>query len=407
MEQEEIYLEKEIHLRDYFRIIRKRKYVVYTFFILAIALMVLYTYTMTPLYVASAKIIIEKGENNPLLTNYGRGQQDYDFIETQIQIIKSTPVSRKVVKKLNLVETYDSYFADVKNRITIGSLLASVRGWVKDVYAAAVNLTGIATTTDSGSEMDNPEEESMPKDKAIAMGLSAGLTIEPVPDSKILNVSFASPNPVLARKIVNSMTAAYIEKTLEMKIESSGYTIKWMTQKADEEQERLRKSEISLQEYMKTQGIVATESRLGMAPQKINELNPQLTNAETRRKELEAVYQKVRMLNGNSDTAGSIQMIASDPTIQSLRAMILEAEKKIKDYSKKYKVMHPAMKSAVADLEALREKRKSEIRRVVGIIKNEYELALNIKPDDKHINANFQQFLKRYEARKDEIPKKQ
>jgi tetratricopeptide (TPR) repeat protein len=39
--------------------------------------------------------------------------------------------------------------------------------------------------------------------------------------------------------------------------------------------------------------------------------------------------------------------------------------------------------------------------------KNEYELALKIKPDDKHINANYQQFMKRYEAIKDENPKKQ
>ncbi len=39
--------------------------------------------------------------------------------------------------------------------------------------------------------------------------------------------------------------------------------------------------------------------------------------------------------------------------------------------------------------------------------KNEYELALKFRPDDKHINANYQQFIQRYEARKDEIPKNQ
>ncbi len=39
--------------------------------------------------------------------------------------------------------------------------------------------------------------------------------------------------------------------------------------------------------------------------------------------------------------------------------------------------------------------------------KKEYDLALKLKPDDKHINANFQQFMKRYEARKNEIPKNQ
>lgn len=39
--------------------------------------------------------------------------------------------------------------------------------------------------------------------------------------------------------------------------------------------------------------------------------------------------------------------------------------------------------------------------------KKEYEQALKLRPNDKHINANYQQFIKRYEARKDEIPKKQ
>jgi tetratricopeptide (TPR) repeat protein len=39
--------------------------------------------------------------------------------------------------------------------------------------------------------------------------------------------------------------------------------------------------------------------------------------------------------------------------------------------------------------------------------KKEYDFALEIRPEDKHINANYQQFMKRYEARKDEIPKTQ
>lgn len=373
MEQEEIYLEKEIHLRDYFRIIRKRKYTVYTFFIITFALVVLHTYTVTPLYVATAKILVEQSESNPLYS-YGYFEQDFQFMETQIQIIKSTPVARKVVEKLNLVETYDSYFAGIQNRISFDSLLGSLTGWVRDVYASAINLAGVEDT-ESDPLTDSHEVESMPKDQEIAMALSSSLAVAPVPDSKILDVSFTSPNSVLARMIVNSVTKAYIEKTLEMKMESSGYTIKWMTQKADEERERLRQSEIALQEYMKAQNIVTTENRLAMPPQKLSELNIQLNDAETRRKELESIYRKVKMLNGNSDAAGTIQMIASDPTIQSLRAMILEAEKKIKDYSKKYKAMHPMMKQAVADLEALKEKRKSEIKRVGGIIKNEYELA--------------------------------
>lgn len=39
--------------------------------------------------------------------------------------------------------------------------------------------------------------------------------------------------------------------------------------------------------------------------------------------------------------------------------------------------------------------------------KEQYDLALKYKPKDKHIKANHKQFMRRYEARKNEIPKKQ
>jgi len=383
MEEKEIYLEKEIHLRDYFRILRKRKYTVYTFFIITVALVVLHTYTVTPLYQSTAKILIEKGEQNVLLTSYGYVQYDPEFMETQIQIIRSTPVAKKVVKSLNLVETYDSFFKELEGRITFNSLVASVKDWGKDLYSTVIRLTGIVAA-DSGPEIHKIDEamsEPMPKDEIIALSIASGISIEPVTDSRILDIGFTSTNPVLARMIVNSVAKAYIEKTLEMKMESSGYTIKWMTHKADEERTRLRQSEMALQQYMKAQDIVTTENRLAMTPQKMNEVNSQLTQAETKRKALEAVYRKVKRLAENHDAIESVQMIASDPAIQSLRGQMLEAEKKIMDLSKKYGHKHPVMKRAVADLEMLQQKKKLEIKRVVDIIKNQYELARSSERD--------------------------
>ena len=380
MEEKEIYLEKEIHLRDYFRILRKRKYTVYTFFIITVALVVLHTYTATPLYQSTAKILIEKGEQNVLLTSYGYVQYDPEFMETQIQIIRSTPVAKKVVKALNLVETYDSFFKELEDRITFDSLVASVKDWGKDLYSTAITMAGIVQA-DSEAESDLAQEDPMSKDEIIALSIASGITIEPVTDSRILDIGFTSSNPILARMIVNSVAKAYIEKTLEMKMESAGYTIKWMTQKADEERARLRKSEMTLQQYMKAQDIVTTENRLAMTPQRMNDLNSKLTIAETHRKALEAVFRKVKRLAGNYDAVESVQMIASDPTIQSLRGQILQAEKKIMDLSKKYGHKHPVMKTAVADLEMLQQKRKFEIKRVVDIIKNQYDLARSSERD--------------------------
>ncbi len=378
--EEEMYIEKEVHLRDYFRILRKRKYTIYTFFAIVVALVVLHAFTSIPQYTAVSKMMIEEGEKTPLLTSYGYVQYNPEFLQTQVQIIKSTPVAKKVVHTLNLEETYDSYFKDLEGRITFGSMAKGIAGWGKDLYATAFKLIGVVQADYIPGKSETPAE-TLPKDEQIAMAIAGQIAIQPVRDSRILDISFTSSNPVLARQIVNSVVKAYIEKTLEMKMESSGYTIKWMTQKADEERARLRQSENALQEYMKTQNIVTTENRLAITPQKMSEINTQMTHAETRRKELEAVYEKVRVLKDNYDAAESIQKISSDPTVTAIRARILEAEKQIMDFSKKYGPRHPMMKTAAAELEMLQQKRKHEIQRVTAVIKNEYELARSTEQD--------------------------
>ena len=56
--------EQEIHLRDYIRVIRKRKSIVVTFFLITFLVVVIGTFTATPLYRASTKILVEKNEAN-------------------------------------------------------------------------------------------------------------------------------------------------------------------------------------------------------------------------------------------------------------------------------------------------------------------------------------------------------
>ena len=53
-------IEKEIHLRDYLRIVQKRKTIVITFFIITFVLVVMATFTATPQYNAATKVLIEK-----------------------------------------------------------------------------------------------------------------------------------------------------------------------------------------------------------------------------------------------------------------------------------------------------------------------------------------------------------
>ena len=328
--------EKEIHLRDYLKIIKKRRYTVYTFFIIVFIVVLIGTLSTTPIYQASAKVLIERVEPYNLTMMYPYySPYDPEFYETQYQLIKSTSVAQKVVKMLSLESTYESYFKGEK--ITPGS------------------------------------ETS--KGDILADIVSNGIIVSPIKNSKIVSLSFMSTNPDFAALVANSVARAYIEEIMEMRMSSSRYSIEWMTKKAEEEKVKLEKSEKALQDYMRASNIVMLQDKVALTPEKLSELNTQLVRAETRRKELESLYSAVTKLPGSMRDAEMIPAIASDPTIQSLRNQILKAEQNTEELSKKFGKKHPAMIKAEEELKVLQQKRDQEIRRVIGSIKTEYELA--------------------------------
>ena len=125
--------EKEIHIRDYIRVILKRKAIVFTFFLITFLVVVIGTFTATPQYFAFTKVLIEKNEGNPLYGGRYYSTEDLQFVETQSQIIKSKNVARKVVKNLALGKNYLSYFPDKqKNPGFLQTMTGKIKNFVKD-----------------------------------------------------------------------------------------------------------------------------------------------------------------------------------------------------------------------------------------------------------------------------------
>jgi succinoglycan biosynthesis transport protein ExoP len=328
--------EREIHLRDYLRTIYKRRYTVYTFFIIVFVVVVIGTFSTTPIYKATTEVLIEKVEPSNLSMMYPYYfSYDPAFYETQYQLIKSTSVAQKVVEMLDLERTYGSYFPDER---------------------------------DAFSNLD--EEVKRTK---LANMISGDISVSPIKDSKIVTISYMSESPDFAALVANSVAKAYISEILDMKMSSTRYALEWMSKKAEEEKTKLEKSERALQDYMRTNDIVTLQNKITITPEKLSEFNTQLIQAQTKRKELESLYQKI-MKNPIAD-AETIPAISSDSTIASLRSEILKSEQSIEELAKKYGQKHPTMIRAREDLKTLKEKREQQIRRVIQSIKNEYELA--------------------------------
>lgn len=361
--------EKEIHLREYLNILSKRRFIVFSIFIIIFTVVLISTLTATPIYKASTRLLIEKTDASPLMPHYGYVQYDPEFLQTQSQIITSYPVAKKVVKQLNLEQTYDSYVAGMDE---YGFSLNAVVGWIKGLYAVVSKITN---TVLAKPVKTIGEEEEVSKADAIAKMISSAVTVEPVEETKIVNLSFMSANPELAVMIANATAKAYMEQLLEMKMQASIYNQKWMGIKGEEEAKKLKKAKKALNEYMKANDIVTIEDRVTIIPQKLAGLGSELAQAETRQKEFETIYKKIKKSLNNFEELETIPVIADDPALKLMRDQILKVEQNIMEQSKKYGPKHPVMLRVKSELAILQTKRNQEIRHIIKTVKNRYELA--------------------------------
>lgn len=253
-------------------------------------------------------------------------------------------------------------------------VLSVGRDFAPEGLAVELSARG-AGAKDDASREKTPELSPEEKKHHLAKMISTGIIISPITNSRIVNIGFKSSNPKLAARIANTVAEAYIDYIFEMKMNSSRHKLKWLTAKSQEEKNKLKKSEKALQRYMKNNDIITLENRIAIIPARLAEFGSQHIKAETRRKELEALYLKVSSSGDDIEYIESIPVIASRPGIILLRNEINNAEQNILELSKKYGKKHPVKIAAVEELEVLKKRRKDELRRAIKAIETEYDLA--------------------------------
>lgn len=352
-------IEKELNIQDYLKIIIKRRNIIMLFFLITVTTVFIGTIKATPVYTATSKLMIERNASDPLKEYRYNMPQDPEFLETQFQIITSANVSKKVVEILNLTQTYDQYFDSKKSYLR--QSISAVKGYIKKIR-------------DSFRSADNIRQaEPVSLEDIIAQDIAGSVEVRPVRNSRIVGLSFSSPNPVFSSMVANTFAKAYKETILEMRMDSENQTREWMGKKADEERGKLEKSEKILQEYLKSRDIITIENKATLVPERLAALNAELGKAETRENEIRAVYDKIKQLG--LDGAESVPDIIINPTYKILKEEIIKAEQNIMELSNKFGDRHPSMIKARADLRILVERKNEEVRRGIRTIENNYEIS--------------------------------
>lgn len=389
-------------LRDYLRVISKRRRLIYTCVGVVLMITTILIFTRTPMYTASAQVLIERNSSRNGLESQSYYSYDPEFLDTQSAIIRSENVARKVVKNLDLVTKYKHHFlSDKKDSSLLTGVASQVTRLVmslRTLFSSPETEPGLADSSSSP-----PATAQMREEDTIAAIVQAGLVVSPIKDTRIVTISFRAKDPAIAQMVSDAVVKAYMDEMLEMKLSLSSYSVKWMSAKADEERKRLEASETGLQKFMRDNDLVTVENKLALLPQKLGDFGGELNKLEAEKENLQEQIEQVRSASKNIERLENLPLFADNAVLKNIRERIYTARQAKQDLSKKFGSKHPQMIKINGELRILEDERRSEVNRVISSLTNKFELVVaqeknlsdslkNAKTEMLSLNERFMQY---------------
>jgi capsular exopolysaccharide synthesis family protein len=256
------FAEEESPLLHYWRILRKRRWAVAATLAIVFALSVFATLKTTRLYQATSKVAIFPETPNVLGFKGGEeSSPDYQYdvtLETQAAILRSDALAMKVIEAMHLDQSPE-----------------------------------FAGATRPQAE-DSIRVSSMQPDPAKAAALlgafRGGLSVQIIPNTRLVQISYTHPDPRLATEIANALVRTFIEENFRTKYESVTQTSEWLSTELADLQLKVQTSEEKLVRYQKDHSILGVDEKQNIVTAKLNELNNELTAAQTDRIQKESNY---------------------------------------------------------------------------------------------------------------------
>jgi len=363
------YLDEEVHLRDYLRVILKRRWMIATVFLVLVTTVTISNFNMDPVYRATTQILIDK--ENPNVVNVeevlGINAADRDYYQTQYEILKSKSLALKVIKELDLKNSPE--FASKNEGFslmgTISSSMKYVLEWIKGITSSAEN---------PADKNFNPDHEY----NQIIEAYLGRLNVSPIRNSRLVDVSFEGGDPEIVARIANTHAKLYTESGLERKYAASEDAVSWLNQRIKEEAKILKEKETDIQKFREKEGLAAVdfEDRQGIIIQSLNDLNAALIQATTERLKKENLFSELTRLSQQPEMVESMPAIASNQVIQELKSQYVELTGEYYNLSNKYGKEHPKMVRLSAAMKGIKEKIAQEVKKTLQSVEAEYRLAL-------------------------------
>lgn len=319
--------------------------------------------TLTPLYTATAEILIGAPVNDAgsTLAPGERQSVDSEAVQSQARIVTSRTIARRVVEKLALDQDPD-----------FNPYLREDKGFLDTIFGRNA----------SEDKPQAPREEQVALTTDVLLSkVSAG----PTDRSHVLNVQTEVEDARLAARITNAFAELYIEQMLVRQTTMAQQANTWLEGQIDDLRRQVDADERAVEEYRRKHGLYEANAST-VSDQQLAELNTQLVLAESEKAQAEARLSQAEEVLNSGGELDSIPEVVNSPLIQALEEKQAEIARQAAELSSVYGPMHPRITNIQAQQEDTKRKIDAEVRKIVSSVRNS---ALTAQARYNAINARL------------------
>lgn len=314
------------------------------------ALGLIATLLMTPIYQATATVrvnnqtseIIEGGELDPYISS----SEVSTYLNTLAEVIQSNKMALAVVDDLGLVE-------------------------------GAGNAEGAAPSPATETQRQN-----------LAAGLAGTVAVDIPMDSRIIAITYSSPDPREAARIANAYAENFLQEDLRQGLEANSYAREYLEEQIAETRDNLTNAEKAAVEYARSNRIIGeamfdtgsyftdnNAAASGTAPTitvtNLASINSAMMAARERR-----IAAEQRWNTASGIPALQLPEVRENGMVQSLRTELAQAQSRRSNLAQRYQSDYPEIVELTAQISNLNTEISAASEQIKRSIRDQYQIAL-------------------------------
>ena len=324
----------------------------------ALTLALIYLALATPIYTAATTLFIDPRSRKIVSDETVQGGLGSDFalVESQVNIIGSDAVLKRVVDTLNL--TNDPEFVWPQSTGLMSRIAALIRG------------------------------RTVPPEPAIQAleSLARSIKVKRAQKTYVVDIEVSSTSPVKAARLTNAIVDAYIADQKAAKTDEARRANVLIDSRLGELREQVRMAEIRADEFKKANKILTSEGGI-VTEQQLGKLNTELITSRAVAAESKARLEQAASALKTGANPETLPEAMKSGLVAKLRDQYAQVARREAALASQLGGRHPVLIEVRSQLVEIKAQIAAELKRIGASANNDYQIAAN---RERELTANLE-----------------